>query len=526
MRRARQGTCMKKKSLFATPGEKQPPKWLCRVGEFCRKNLNPKRWEKDTRIFFGVLLSAVLVLGTFSFFTPSDERMRQSVSPNMQQKLAEDAAGEQKSIIKTENSLGFIKYFSYATTGNTVMKEAYVGILGQVYDASLKSYRIVYRTGSVDTLRKVNTETGEETVLASSAEGQVITTEAGALRDGDNKVTAYTVTFLVSGVPAAKKVTSAATGQETYYLCTADGRETEVRGYTFVKRTKYIKDNALLVDHTGTTLFAQYDDTGAKIHEIGLDEEGVIRVDGAAYVNESSSFASVVGRLVNFTYRMLGIGENVLHGAKLTIVLTALSVIIGTFFSIFLALGKISRFRIVSKICSFYIFFFRGTPLMIQLFVIYFALPGIIPGFSWTGLFSGTEATSWGAFLAAVVAFSLNTAAYCAEIVRAAIQSIDKGQGEAAKALGMSYGQTMRLIIVPQSIRRLVPPIANEFIMILKDASLVFTISLMDITTISKQISAKGDFLVFVPALVIYLVITWFFSFLFGKLEKRFSLYE
>ena len=163
---------------------------------------------------------------------------------------------------------------------------------------------------------------------------------------------------------------------------------------------------------------------------------------------------------------------------------------------------------------------------MIQLFVIYFALPGIIPGFSWTGLFSGTEATSGGAFLAAVVAFSLNTAAYCAEIVRAAIQSIDKGQGEAAKALGMSYGQTMRLIIVPQSIRRLVPPIANEFIMILKDASLVFTISLMDITTISKQISAKGDFLVFVPALVIYLVITWFFSFLFGKLEKRFSLYE
>lgn len=163
---------------------------------------------------------------------------------------------------------------------------------------------------------------------------------------------------------------------------------------------------------------------------------------------------------------------------------------------------------------------------MIQLFVIYFAVPGIFPGFTWSGLFSGVDATSKGAFLAAFIGFTLNSAAYCAEIVRAAIQSIDKGQHEAAKALGMTYGQTMRDIIIPQSIRRLIPPMANEFIMILKDASLVFVISLMDITTISKTISSKGDFLVFLPALIIYLIITAFFSFVFKKLENKFSVYE
>lgn len=111
--------------------------------------------------------------------------------------------------------------------------------------------------------------------------------------------------------------------------------------------------------------------------------------------------------------------------------------------------------------------------------------------------------------------------------MRAAIQSIDKGQNEAAKALGMNYTQTMAKIIIPQSIRRMIPPVCNEFIMILKDASLVFAISLMDITTISKNIMTNElSYLVFIPALIIYLVITAFFTFIFNKIEKRFSVYE
>ena len=182
----------------------------------------------------------------------------------------------------------------------------------------------------------------------------------------------------------------------------------------------------------------------------------------------------------------------------------------------------------VSAVCRAYIFFFRGTPLLIQLFVVYFTLPKIFD-FSWTGLFSayGTDATYMGSFLASCITFSLNSGAYCAEIVRAAIQSIDKGQHEAAKALGMTYWQTMSHIVIPQSIRRMIPPVCNEFVMILKDASIVFAISLQDITTIANNIrTSEGSNLVFIPALILYLIITALFTFIFNKIEKKFSVYE
>ncbi len=238
--------------------------------------------------------------------------------------------------------------------------------------------------------------------------------------------------------------------------------------------------------------------------------------------------AKIAGQMVNYTYRMLGVKENLMHGAKLTILLTTLTVVFGILLGTLLALGKISKRKILSKLSGAYIFFFRGTPLLIQMFVVYFTVPGIF-GFAWRDLFnaSDAEAVYKGAFLAALIAFSLNSGAYCAEIVRSAIQSIDKGQFEASKALGMNYAQTMSRIIIPQSIRRMIPNVSNEFIMILKDASLVFAISLMDITTISKNImTSEGSYLVFIPALVIYLVITAFFGFIFDKIEKKFSVYE
>ena len=256
-------------------------------------------------------------------------------------------------------------------------------------------------------------------------------------------------------------------------------------------------------------------------------KESYVGFAGQIY-QANSGIGKFAGQMVNYTYRMLGSGENLLHGVKLTLLLTTLSMVIGFILSIFLALGKISDNRLISKVSSAYIFFFRGTPLLIQLFVVYFSFPGIF-GFSWRSIFPAgdPEAVYKGAFLAALIAFSLNSAAYCAEIVRAAIQSIDKGQHEAAKALGMSYGQTMSNIIIPQSIRRMIPPLCNEFVMMIKDVSLVFAISLMDITTISKTImTSEGNYLVFLPALVIYLIITAILTFIFGKLEKRLSVYE
>jgi polar amino acid transport system permease protein len=151
-----------------------------------------------------------------------------------------------------------------------------------------------------------------------------------------------------------------------------------------------------------------------------------------------------------------------------------------------------------------------------QLFFIYYALPMVIP-----------ILTINNRFLAAFIAYSLNSGAYCAEIIRAAIQSIDKGQFEASRALGLSYAQAMRLVIIPQSIRRLIPPVGNEFIMLLKDASLVSMIALVDITKATRNIEGSTrSALVYIPAMILYLAITAVFSFIFHRLEKKYSVYE
>ena len=214
--------------------------------------------------------------------------------------------------------------------------------------------------------------------------------------------------------------------------------------------------------------------------------------------------------------KIIGWIPALLNGAKITILLTLASVSAGIVFGLFLALGKMSKNKFLKSICSAYIFFFRGTPLLMQLYFIYFGLPKICP-----------MLTLQSNFLAAFIAFSLNSAAYMAEYIRAAIQSIDKGQKEACHALGFSYWQTMGLVIVPQSIRRLIPSIGNEFIMVLKDASLVSLIALEDITKITRSIaSSSGNELVYLPAMVLYLIITAVFSTAFNRTEKHFSVYE
>jgi polar amino acid transport system permease protein len=203
-----------------------------------------------------------------------------------------------------------------------------------------------------------------------------------------------------------------------------------------------------------------------------------------------------------------------LKGAKVTVGLTVTSAGAGLVLGFFLALGKMSKKFILNKLCGAYIFFFRGTPLLMQLFFIYYALPQIFPPF-----------TVKSRFLSAFTAFALNSAAYCAEIIRAAIQSIDKGQFEASRVLGLSRAQTMRYVIIPQSVRRLIPPVGNEFIMMLKDASLVSMIALVDITRAMNNIfNSTSSALVYIPALALYLIITAVFTFIFQKLEKKYTL--
>ena len=157
-----------------------------------------------------------------------------------------------------------------------------------------------------------------------------------------------------------------------------------------------------------------------------------------------------------------------------------------------------------------------------QLYFIYYALPLISPAF-----LIPIQNQELNRFTYAFIAYSLNVAAYSAEIVRAAIQSIDKGQFEASRALGMSYAQTFRLVILPQSIRRLIPPVGNEFILILKDTSLVSMIALIDITRATRAIEGSTrSALVYIPAMILYLIITWLFTIIFNWLEKKYSVYE
>jgi polar amino acid transport system permease protein len=213
---------------------------------------------------------------------------------------------------------------------------------------------------------------------------------------------------------------------------------------------------------------------------------------------------------------------DLLMGARVTISLTVLAVTAGLILSLFIALGKMSKNVVLSKACGAYIFFFRGTPLMMQLYFIYYALPNAFSFFVFN-----TGNTDVDRFIYAFIAFSLNCAAYSAEIIRAAIQSIDKGQFEASRALGLSYAQTLRLVIIPQSVRRLIPPVGNEFIMMLKDASLVSVIALVDITKATRNIEGSTrSALVYIPAMILYLIITWIFTFVFNKLEKKYSVYE
>lgn len=199
-----------------------------------------------------------------------------------------------------------------------------------------------------------------------------------------------------------------------------------------------------------------------------------------------------------------------------TLALSVLSVSAALVFSIFLALGKISANPVLSRICRAYIFFFRGTPLLMQLFFIYYTLPQLVPALN-----------IQSRFFAAWLAFTLNVAAYLAEIIRAAIESIDKGQMEASRALGLSRRQAMRLVIIPQAYRRMIPPICNEFVMVLKDTSLVSIIALTDLTYQTKIIASnRASALVYIPAMIIYLIITGVFTFIFNRLEKRLSIYE
>lgn len=201
-----------------------------------------------------------------------------------------------------------------------------------------------------------------------------------------------------------------------------------------------------------------------------------------------------------------------LVGAGVTIKITALSVALGVVIGLFVGIARISRIKILRVLAAIYVDFFRGTPLLVQIFLVYFALPVI----------TGQRVDP---FVAAIGSCGINSGAYVAEIFRAGIQSIDKGQMEAGRSLGMTWVQTMRYIIVPQAFKRVIPPLGNEFIALLKDSSLVSVIGFEELTRRGQLIIAKtyGSLEIWLSVAVIYLAMTLTISRFVAYLERRYK---
>lgn len=204
------------------------------------------------------------------------------------------------------------------------------------------------------------------------------------------------------------------------------------------------------------------------------------------------------------------------QGAQTTLSLFFITLALAVPLGLVLALARISHWRWLSQLVNGYIWLMRGTPLMLQLLFIYFALP-----------FVPVIGIRLPDFPAAVVAFALNYAAYFAEIFRAGIQAVDRGQYEGSKVLGMTYMQTLRRIVLPQMMQRVLPPMSNETITLIKDTSLIYVLALNDILRTARGI-VQRDFTTtpFLVAAAFYLIMTLVLTWFFQTLEKRYAKYD
>ncbi len=202
-----------------------------------------------------------------------------------------------------------------------------------------------------------------------------------------------------------------------------------------------------------------------------------------------------------------------IEGIKNTLILTVIAVTMGVLLGAVVAIMKMSKSVIIRFLASVYIEVIRGTPILLQIYVFYFVLPAILPIFNFSS------------FVWVAISLCVNSAAYVSEVIRSGIQAVDKGQTEAARSLGLSQGQTMLKIILPQAVKNILPALGNEFIMILKETSLASTFFLGDLMTSHKIVA--GDTYLQLESLMIvgciYLCITFPLSKLVGLLEKKMS---
>ena len=204
------------------------------------------------------------------------------------------------------------------------------------------------------------------------------------------------------------------------------------------------------------------------------------------------------------------------QGMLTTVSIFFLTLIFSMPLGFLVAFGRMSKNRIIRSITQFYISIMRGTPLMLQLMVVYF--------FPWY-LFKIQIGSDWR-FPAIIIGFAINYAAYFAEIYRSGIEAIPKGQHEAAKLLGYTKSQTFIKIILPQVIKIILPAVTNEIITLVKDTSLAFTLSCIEMFTVAKQIAAAETSMVpFAVAALFYYIFNLLVSFIMGRVEKKLSYY-
>ncbi len=203
-----------------------------------------------------------------------------------------------------------------------------------------------------------------------------------------------------------------------------------------------------------------------------------------------------------------------LEGSVMTVKVFVLTLVLSLPLGLPLALGSNSRFKPLSFLCKVYVWIFRGTPLMLQLWFFYFFFPFNLN-------------ITLNAFSTAILTYVLNYAAYFAEIYRGGINSIDRGQYEAAHALGLSKKQTMMDIILPQTMKATLPPVVNEAITLVKDTALVSSIAVVDLMKATNSaVNRMTSLTPFFYAAIIYLIMTFVLTLVAGRLEKYFSRYD
>lgn len=198
-----------------------------------------------------------------------------------------------------------------------------------------------------------------------------------------------------------------------------------------------------------------------------------------------------------------------INGAKFTIFLAFFTVLIGVMLGVILALMKLSNKKILNLIATAYVEFIRGTPVLVQLYIVFYGLPHI--------------GISLPDFVAGIIALSVNSSAYVAEIIRAGIQAVDKGQMEAARSLGMPPAMSMRYIIIPQAIKNILPALGNEFIVVIKESSIASIIGIHELMYNADTVRGNifQPFEPLIVAAIMYFLMTFTLSKIVGTFERR-----